>query len=74
MNIKGVELESCDAIMEIRDPDGKWVDFCSIKDEDDCHYAEQVLDGTHRQFKGTFRLRIYRGFINGVEGGTAKLV
>ena len=57
MRIRGLEVEPCDAVIQEKQH-GEWVDFCTIKDDDDIGYALKMLDGTHSQFKGEFRIRI----------------
>ena len=55
MEYKGLELKPCDAIVQVN-RDGRWLDFATIKDADDCHQAELIIDGRHHQFAGNYRV------------------
>lgn len=55
INYKGIKLEPCQAVAQEKQG-GVWVDFCTLKDADDCYYAKLMVEGRHPQFKGTFRV------------------
>jgi hypothetical protein len=50
-------LRSLMVVCQVMAKDGSgWLDFSTIRDHEDVHYAFQAVEGTHHQFKGDFRI------------------
>ena len=61
MKVMNREVEPNEAVVQVLNKKTFcFEDFCSIKDNDDCKYAEQMIKGTHAQFKGTYRIKFQK--------------
>jgi len=84
MKLLGRNIETNQAVVQIRIEAGRWVDYASIKDEADCRTAEHMADdhdhrivmlaeyeGVLRQFKyesGCWEVRIGDYWVNAIGG------
>lgn len=41
------DVEPCQAKVQVKSLAGGWLDWCSIKDTDDCQTAERLMDERH---------------------------
>ena len=44
MELLGRDVQPCQAVLQVQQEHGDWLDFCSIKDEGDCRQAERMID------------------------------
>lgn len=57
MEYKGIKLESCQAVVQVKS-NGEWQDYASIKNQDDCYQA--VLLSARSDYRVVARID-YRG-------------
>lgn len=67
MKVNGIEIEPYSVMRVLDKHTGKWEDFCTIKDADDCYWCQRMFNGTHHQFQGTYRIERHGKVITSME-------